>query len=326
MIDVVNIEWRNENRLRRYPFADGASLLSDDGRTLSDSAFLDAMVYPFAAGTIYLSRIDTVNAVVQLSAGGVMIAEAAIVPGGDVLEFLDSYGRRIGTMIAGPGLVEVAGTATFAEDAAPLCQACVLQQVQESVNGFLLPDGTIVSGNVIFAGVDGVRIVTYTDVDGVRVLRLDAVGVPDVPDCVDLPDPIKCIDVRQAEESDLTISRDGAHILIGHRSELAEVCTNRDRLPADDGTLPLNTPCDPCATWPCPPEGPCPPVPPGPGPGSCPPDPQRYFISVVGDLAIIEPHFGAGMAAQVMIDDAASGNLPAREAQGVLLRLRGVEP
>ena len=342
----TNIEWRNENQLRRYPFADGANVTSDQGMQLPDDAFLDALVYPFGYDIVHVSLVDTLSGTIELSVGTTKFATATIDPLTDILEFYDDYGRRIGTMISGPGLANVPGTFTFNADATPLCAACVFQQMQESINGFVLPDGTVVSGEVTFGGVDGLRCVTYVDGAGVKVLRFDAVGVPDIPDCVDLPDPIRCIDVSQGVNSNLTISRSGANILIGHRSSLADVCTNKDRLPADDGTLPLDPPCDPCWCVTGDVTGPCEPICPtgpdctgatGPGPtGPCPTGPENYYISVVDDLMTLTPDPGVapvGMtytnmtlrAAQIAKDQTAQ-HLAARAAQGVKLGLRGMTP
>jgi hypothetical protein len=346
MPDLTNMEYRDENRQRRYPLADGANVTSDQGVQLPDDAFLDALVYPFGYDIVYVSKVDTLSGTVELSTGTTKFAAAVIDPATDILEFYDIYGRRIGTMIYGPGLVNAPGTLTFNADATPLCAASVFQQMQESVNGFVLPDGTVVSGEVTFAGIDGLRCVTYVDSDGVKVLRFDAVGVPDVPDCVDLPDPIRCIDVSQGVNSNLTISRTDNRILIGHRTSLADVCTNKDRLPADDGTLPLNPPCDPCWCVTGGELGPCNPICPtgpdctgatGPGPaGPCPDDPQDYYISVVDDLMTLTPDPGVArepvgytnmsLRIQQNVQEQHAKRLAARAAQGVKLALRGVSP
>ena len=324
MPDSYGTEWRNENQLRKYPFADGSSLRSDQGYVLPDGAFLDAMIYLAAESAPYIGLIDAIGGIVGIYADDVLACSAEIVSGNDILEFFDTYGRRVGTMIAGPDLTDLPGPLTFQSDAAPLCTACAFNQAPGAVTAFMLPDGTVVSGNVTFAGVDGLRVASYTDDDGNHILRFDAVGVPEDPPCVDLPPPATCIDVLQDDESDLTIDRVDNHIVIGHRSMLAEVCTDKDYLPDEEGVLPTEPPYDPCD--PPDPPGPCPPVPPWDPPGPCPEDPQAYFISVGGDLLSLEPFIGAPVSIAAFVDDVTANRLQPRPSQGILLKIRGIAP
>lgn len=320
MPDHAYQEWRNINSQRNFPFADDATLMSIDGITLSTSVFIDAFFYPMdITEPLYLSRINVPDNILEISADGQLVASAEMV--GTVADFYDEDDRHIGTLIASDDFSLLTDEIQFTSVTAPFAAACVMAQNQPGVRGFQLPNGDIVTGEVTFQGIDGVRIDSYVSGDN-QILRISAVGVQSTPECIDLSPPIECIDVNQVNNGSLMISRLDNHIILAHRSALDEVCTDKLALPDDEGNLPLQ-PDDPCD--PPPPAPPCDPNPPWTGPGACPSDPQYYFFSAGGDLLTITPYLGAELAGSALLDYIYNPLLPPRQSQGLRIALRGQE-
>ena len=313
-------EWRNDNFMRVFPFADDMMLTSVDNYRLPRSVFLDAFFYPIdITGNLYLSEISIHNSRMTVSDSSGEIATAQFTPGDRTINFYDSYDRHIGTAVVSDDFDNISNELVFTASSTLFAAACVSAQNQAGVRGFLLPDGTAVAGEVIFEGIDGIVVDSRIE-DGKNILRINAIGVQELPDCVDLADPVQCIDVNQLNAGSLTISRIDTSIFLAHRSELDEMCTNKDKLPDDDGNLPGDNedPCDPD-----PPPGPCPPNPPWTPPGLCPTDPAFYYITALGSLMKIESYTGndGGVELLEYIDDP---QLPPKGQQGLKISLRGI--
>lgn len=315
-------EWRTRNEQRRYPFADDA-LLTDTvtGRRLPDSVFIDGMFYPInSSGQLYLSSIIVSEGRAYISDSTGVVATATIA--GDTLSFYDDYGRLIGILVAGRGFASVDSDMRFIEATAPIAQACIFAQNHNCLNGVLLPDGTLLTGQIFWEGENGVQVTTEY-LDGVPVIRLDAVGISELPSCLPLTDPIKCIKVQQTGTGGaLAISQVDNTILFATPYALQDFCGMFPMLPDSDGNLPISK--DACI----------PPIPivcPAPPPftGICPSLRYAdYFIWPATDtigLSLIqsEPAFSQETATAFAL---ASGgvNLPPRPKQGIKLYMKGV--
>ena len=324
----MQTQWRNTNSYRKYPFSDGCSMLASSGFRLPDDVFVDAMVCLVApAGKVWLSLIDIPAGVVQVSdsTGVRATADAAAIAvafSTSQLKLYDSYGRYAGSMITGTGFSGVGGTNVFPSSATEFAPACLTDVPASGVEGFLLPDGTYVGGDVLFEGIDGIRITS--EMLGPPVVTLDALGVNTPPSCVTLPNPITCIKVNVASSAQagagLTISRVDNTIYIGHRAALADVCDSNGRLPDSSGTLPTD-PGDPCSILP---SSSCAPNPPWSSDGPCPSAHPDWYIVPGSDLVELVPAPGVPMDAATLSQYIGTSNPAPKSAQGMILNLRGV--
>lgn len=320
MADYAYQEWRNHNSQRNYPFADDISLMSEEGIALRNDVFIDGFFYPIDIhAPLYLSKIDIANQRILVSAGGKVVADATIVPG-NVLDFYDTHGRQIGMLIKTDEFKFIGSDMTFKENTGQFAAACVMPQNQPGVRGFMMPGGDIITGEVTFEGIDGVNIDSYINGDGKHILRISAVGEQEPPGCVDLPDPLTCIIINNGGQGSLILSQSGSEILIGHRAELYDVCDNKDKLPNEDGDLP-NPGGDPCVEEE---EEDCDPNPPPPT-GECPDEPGFFYISAAGTLLRATPYIGEELAGAALLDYIYNPVLPPRQAQGLIISLRGQE-
>ncbi len=321
-------EWRNSNAQRSYPFSDDMSRTAAEGAILSNDTFLDAHFHPIdLQGQLYLGRIDIEKSTVSVSDSGtgLVLAEAIIEPGEDLV-FVDSRDRHVGILVVGPGFLELPTQLNFTAETATFAPAAVFPMNQTGVRGFRLPDGTVVTGAVEFVGEEGI-VVTTDVIDGQDVIFINAIGVPSQLACDAIGPAITCIAINQLNLGGLTISRTGNEIFLGLRNELVELCRNKERLPDDDGTLPLD-PGDPC-------EDPDAPKVPDPFPPFVPPAEEceahggRYFITSVTDALEIHPE--VAINAPTFLQGLSAGDiqrllaeLPPRNAQGLKLVVRGI--
>lgn len=327
MPDRMNIEWRNINRERDYPFSDGVTREPTTGIQIKQDAFLDAVFYPInLEGELFLSGVDRMAGTLEVSDESGVRGTGSI--NGDVVTFFDSFGRPVGTVVIGPGFDSLSATTVATVEATRFAAACVFPQNQVGVRAFLLPDGTIVTGDVTLAGEDGIRVDTSIE-DGKTVIRIMAVGVQSTDDCIDLPPPVKCLKIKQAEGSTLTISQAvsaaGVVLGLGARLTIAEVCPPK-AIPGAGGDLPLSH-GDLCDDEPPQPE------PPDPTPGfngECPESHNgRYFIIPLTDLLEVNPSDDPPAVGTSIEGATAEGfqdildRLPPRTAQSIEIAVRG---
>ena len=315
-------EWRTRNEQRRYPFADDALLLDTvTGRRLPDSVFIDAMFYPInTSGQLYLSDINISESKAYISDSSGVVATAVIAE--DLFSFYDDYGRLIGVMVPGSGFSIMDSDMHFTAVVAPLAQACVCTQNYNCLNGILLPDGTLLTGHIFWEGEAGIKVSTEY-MDGVPVIRLDAIGVSDLPACLPLTKPLKCIKVSQVGSGGaLAVAQVENTILFSTPYSLQDVCGMFAVLPDNEGNLPVDK--DACLP-------PIPVVCPAPPPftGNCPVESYaEYFIwpnkDTIGiSLVQSEPVFTQDSASEFALANN-SINLPPRPRQGLRLYLKGV--
>jgi len=173
-------------------------------------------------------------------------------------------------MVFGAGITELfrgRSVRTFSADATQLCPTAFIPMNQQGVRGFVLPDGTLMTGDVLFKGEDGVVITTSgTMSSGTMTISMEGVPPKSADDCGEDCGNIQTICFQRAADSLFTVSQFSATLIaIGtYALELDEVCAKQKemRLPDVDGNLPLQPktgegPCDPPVA---PPDPPVPPV------------------------------------------------------------------
>lgn len=200
MLDVTAVEWRNNNQHVNYPFADSATLLSEEGVTFDRDSFDDARVYLVGAqGRIYIPRINIDGSIVTIYIGDTVSGELGYaqydydVPPLSDLEIVDLYGRPAGILVSSEERFAAFGTrfsqgdTTFTVEATEFAPSVACGFPSDGVWGLILDDGNILSGEIWLVGEDGV--VLYEE-DG--HIRIDVMGDPYaiLKACEDLGQPL----------------------------------------------------------------------------------------------------------------------------------------
>lgn len=178
-------QWRDANALSRYPFADGASLLSKSGMRLPAGVFVDAVIYvPSAQNRLYLSAIEVKDTQVSVVIGDEQFKDTAtgVISFPDVADLIPLYdhiNRPAGTLVVDTGnVLELAGwpdgVHRFEPAAGEIVASCLVPVPNYGVTAFLLEDGTVLSGDVWLVGEDGI-VLSEPDYN---VCRVDIVGEP----------------------------------------------------------------------------------------------------------------------------------------------------
>lgn len=292
MTTVVYNEYYNENSQRNYPFEDSASLMSTEDYVLAPDVIIDAMIYPLeVVGVPYLSKIDMSEKIMYVSDSG---SDAVLMSGaitGDSVILYDEYQRQLGIITLGPGSAQLQNGRVyeFASSNAKFASTCWFPITREGVQGFLLDDGTLVTGDVMFEGRNGMVVHSYylqTEwYSGRNVLQFSVVGAIKTidettkQDCISVGVPIKGIKLITTKGSKLIASQyEAGAIAISPRGFVQEtLCPDKTE------SLPNPTPpkdiCDP-------------PTPPVPEPEQ--PDPSVIVYEVTisitdGRLVIVTP-------------------------------------
>lgn len=184
---VWSEEWRDEKAGSSYPFADGCTLATRGGEIrLPPAMLVDAAVYPIGGGArMGLTAIEVDGArSVTLRVGTPSrprLASCSFDPllPPSTLGLADERGRPAGMLLCDPTALSVsqswpAGSYAFAAGAAEFVASCCVPVPDDHVEGFLLEDGTVASGEVWLVGEEGV--VLTADADG--RIRVDVTGEP----------------------------------------------------------------------------------------------------------------------------------------------------
>jgi len=271
MAAILLGEYRNKNEGRHYPFADAGTLEDSNAVALPVDFLLDAFLYPMdLEGELYISSIDLTEQIIYLSdTVGNDVKGYAVYATGDtsasVIEY-EAYDRQIGVLVFGDGanaIFQGELIRTFSAAATLFAPTAYTALNQVGVRGFLLPDGTLITGEVEFEGANGIAITTTDTSSGSPsgVLRIDVIGVaPVVPDddCTDegcTTDITEvCIERVAGSEFDATKIDDYTIALTTRTLTLDDICaaSQRLRMPeinadGESGTLPPVEP-DPCDT------------------------------------------------------------------------------
>ena len=287
-------EWYNSNSSRNFPLAD------DVLPSLSTAALVDADIHPLnSVGRVYISRISRTEDIIEISDDTGVIASGAIAT---VTRLSDSRGVGVGVIVLVPELLPDEITMTVGQG--ELAASCVFPRNTGHVVGLILPDGSIVGGDVVIAAGPGVAVTTTAG-----SIKIDAVGIhDDAGACAILNRPVTCIVFRTAPGSSIIATPETKGVSLKlHGINQYDLCRPK-ALPAVDGSLPPAIDfCDPD------PETPAVPAPATGTTSEC--FSGNVVINSDGSLEITP--LGEDPAPTLPL------NLPDRGAQGLRLALRG---
>lgn len=203
---VRHPEWRSSLDDTKYPFSPVVSLQNAAGTVIPPDVFIDAHLYPIGGvdGT-YLSKVVVSSGHITLHIGddgSESIATAEIITnkleqyvstsGDAIIQLKDVYQRPAGVLVstairlaifAGFGEGEHTFTKAQTEFLATVC----MPTPEIGVRGVILPDGSVITGDVWLVGGPGV-ILSYLDTEVAGncnaasveypTIRVDAVGDP----------------------------------------------------------------------------------------------------------------------------------------------------
>jgi hypothetical protein len=169
-----------------YPFVDTATLLSNEGASVSPAMFADAIVYPPGGGERqFISRLELTGsqlmAVVSDPQNELCSGTLQLDGINRKLELFDPFGRPAGLLLGGQHYSDFAGglpgegTYNFNIESTELTPTCVAPQPQVRLDGVLTADGQFLSGELWLVGKGGVVLEVLASRNAVRV---HAVGDP----------------------------------------------------------------------------------------------------------------------------------------------------
>lgn len=195
-------EWRDQQAGVNYPFADFATLTNGDNVSIPRSIFLDASVYAVGVTEpLHLSQIVITEQDVTLYLGTAQNAQVCssryrIANPPDTLFFEDRYGRACGVLVSESvklALLQnwLPGEYFFNSRQTAFAASCCIPLPTNGVEGFILPDGTVVAGDVVFVAGNGLQfeivgqsesisvgVCDYSPQANGLVVKLHAVGDP----------------------------------------------------------------------------------------------------------------------------------------------------
>lgn len=256
----IMTEYGNQNRQRKFPFDDASTLADTTGAALPVDFIVDASLYPIdVTGPVYVSMLDPGKSTVYFADGAGKVFATAVYTQQDTADVVETgvYERKLGVLVFGAGKADVfrgERVRKFGAAATRLAPTACVPVQQAGVRGFILPDGTLMTGDVTITGKDGVWVTSRTEM-GLNVLRFDVVGVVPAsrPDCTTDGPPICTIIVQRLSSSPIMVSAYGNDtVAVTLRGlSLDELCA------AVKGTYRRNT-SDPCGDPVAPPSDPAP--------------------------------------------------------------------
>lgn len=291
MQPVVLSEYKNQNRLRAYPFEDNATLRDTSGHRMPADFIIDAFIYLMdSPGRPYISSVDVSSGTITIATDKpVAYAQFDLESETAVVYEAGVYGRQVGMLVLGPGKVDILqGSASleFTPEATAITPSAFITMYQEGVRGVTLDGKNLITGDVVFEGRDGVVCRSYIDNEGRNILRIDVIGdmPPDLEDCTDDCEPIREVCFQRAPGSRFMIDEYAPGVLsvTSYGFDLDDICEAQRflALPNADGDLPPKPGTDPCEDDPIPP----PPDDPGPEVEIC-----FEMADVLGSVFIITP-------------------------------------
>lgn len=179
-MSIQNLEWRNLNSLRKYPFTDGSSLFFDGG-ALPPGWILDARVYPRGqyqseepcrVGRL-VRAYDSVT--LELVTGSVTIGVAKVPLGGqDSLVTVFDGTVPAGCLVVDPSRTQFLQAVDEGEYELPAGSADLLPSCVEAMPYPQVTSLGGASGNLLLSASEGISL---TRVDA-STLRIDIVGDP----------------------------------------------------------------------------------------------------------------------------------------------------
>lgn len=191
--EVLFPQYRDQLGPTGYPFEPGATLRNAAGDVLPAGFLLDAAVYPVGGREgAYVSAVSVGGGRVTFTTGDAGTASRAsgwFEPDSppDRVALRDAYGRPAGLLVSEPERLAAFGTwaageHAFTRAAAGFVAGVCFPSPSAGVEGFLLDDGSLVTGDVCLMGADGVILTASAGTDPAAgpaaVVRVDAVGEP----------------------------------------------------------------------------------------------------------------------------------------------------
>lgn len=183
---IIFPEFRDELEFTRYPFADGATLISSTTQhELEEDTFLDASLYPIGGGSqLHISRIivEPREVTIWFSSRvtpNLCFAQFDPIDAPYNVEVQDNFGRPAGVLVSDPIRLSRfsawdSGTHVFPVQATELCASCVIPTPELGLRGLATIDGDVLAGDVWLVGANGVVVRE----DGDCTIRIDIVGDP----------------------------------------------------------------------------------------------------------------------------------------------------
>lgn len=164
---ILHPQYRRQLEPTKYPFADSASLTNRDGVFLPETVFLDAALHPIdGEAGLRLSQIVAEHDTCEIWIGTDVIEKLAVAsfdPGDppDNVRLVDLQGRPAGLLISEASRLGIfqswpQGTTKFQREETEFAVSCCLPMPGVGLRGFLLEDGTVLTGDVWLVGDDGV--------------------------------------------------------------------------------------------------------------------------------------------------------------------------
>jgi hypothetical protein len=184
---IRGAEWRAYNESSNYPFSDSATL-TNGADFIGEGILLDAVLHPVgAAARMHLSQVLVRNDSVTLRIGdptnsNLAEVEFDVLDPPDELQLLDQHGRPAGLIVSEAARLATfqswsLGLHTFTAAQTEFAARCCLPTPEVGLRGFLLDDGSVMTGDVWIVGEDGV-VVTSREEQQRQIIRVDIVGDP----------------------------------------------------------------------------------------------------------------------------------------------------
>ncbi len=176
-------EWRDELKDSRYPFTDASSLIGTNGIEVDKDLFLDAIIYLIGYNApVYIRTISAEARLVTITISDA--TNSAVITGtldpfnnGDTISLSDQYGRPAGLLVCDPERIARFQTWPLGDysfgDNVEFVASVVVPMPENHLSGFILPDGSVVTGDVWFVGENGIVVR-----DDSGTVRFDMVGDP----------------------------------------------------------------------------------------------------------------------------------------------------
>jgi hypothetical protein len=166
-LTILHPQWRDEWDPTNYPFGDWATLTNQEGAFIQEGTFLDASLYPVDGGPkLRLSKVVVADQTIQIFIGDPSNDELAsgildLLNPTDDIELTDKYDRAAGILVSTVERLLVfqtwsLGTHEFSFEQTGFLSYVSLPTYSDCFKGFLLEDGSVVSGDIWILGEGGV--------------------------------------------------------------------------------------------------------------------------------------------------------------------------
>lgn len=172
---ILHPAWRDELQATPYPFGDWATLRNSNDVFIPEGTFLDAALYPIGGGSqLRLSKVVVAQETITLFIGDQIDDELCsgtlnFLEPVDELALVDAYGRAAGILVSTSQRLIIfqtmpPGTHTFTFAQTGFAAHVCIPVSDDYFRGFLLDDGSIVSGDIWLIGDDGI-VLSHEEVD-----------------------------------------------------------------------------------------------------------------------------------------------------------------